>query len=131
MTRFLLDSHVVLWLSGQPTRLPADLRAALADPDHEVLVSSATLWELNIKAKLGRLELPANFRGLLRQQGMEELPVAWVHAEGAAQLPLLHGDPFDRMLVAQASAEGLTLVTQDAAVLSYRTAVPLSCWAVG
>lgn len=110
---YLLDSHVLLWWLGDSPRLGTAVRRALADPDNRVLVSAASIWEIGIKQALGKLRAPESLLGLLQQEGFEELPITAAHAEAAARLPMLHRDPFDRMLVAQSRLEGLILVTHD------------------
>ncbi len=122
MLRLLLDTHVLLWALADNARLTAATRATIADPDNEVFVSAATFWEIAIKRALGRLQTPDNLIAEIALAGLKELPVTFVHGELAAQLPRIHRDPFDRMLVAQAQAEGLILVTEDATVRRYDVA---------
>jgi PIN domain nuclease of toxin-antitoxin system len=111
-SRLLLDTHVFLWWRGEPSRLSTEARSSIATADI-VFVSAATAWEAAIKASLGRLELPDTVEAGAFASGFEKLLITFSHAEHAASLPLHHRDPFDRMLVAQAQAEGLTLVTHD------------------
>ena len=116
--RLLLDTHVLLWvLSGQ--RIAAEARQAIAEPSNDVLLSAASVWEMSIKIELGRLELPKGWMAEVHRQSIELLPVTAEHALSVRDLPPLHRDPFDRMLVAQALREGLTLVTRDAQVQAY------------
>ena len=122
MLRFLLDTHVLLWALTDNTRLSGATRVTIADLDNEVFVSAASFWEIAIKRALGRLQTPDNLIAEIALAGLKELPVTFVHGEMVAQLPLLHRDPFDRMLVAQAQAEGLILVTEDATVRRYDVA---------
>lgn len=110
--RLLLDTHVFLWWRSEPTRLPPEVRDRIATADL-VFVSAASAWEAAIKVSLGRLELPASIETGVLASGFEKLLITFSHAEQAASLPLHHRDPFDRMLVAQAQAEGLTLVTHN------------------
>jgi PIN domain nuclease of toxin-antitoxin system len=110
--RLLLDTHVFLWWRGEPSRLSPEVRSSIATADL-VFVSVATAWEAAIKASLGRLELPDTVEAGVLASGFEKLLITFSHTEHAARLPLHHRDPFDRMLVAQAQAEGLTLVTHD------------------
>ena len=121
--RLLLDTHVLLWaLAGSP-RLNAAARDAILDDANEVFVSAASLWEAAIKRSLGKLRFdPAKVLAELDHNGFRELPVMIRHAVAAGDLPLHHKDPFDRMLVAQATAEGLTVVTGDAALKPYGVA---------
>ncbi|MFQ5742828.1 MAG: type II toxin-antitoxin system VapC family toxin [Acidobacteriota bacterium] len=110
--RLLLDTHVFLWWRGEPARIKAEVRDAIATAD-VVFVSVASAWEAAIKASLGRLELPDTLESGVLASGFEKLPIAFSHCQLVAELPQHHGDPFDRMLVAQATAEKLTLVTHD------------------
>lgn len=122
--RLLLDSHAYLWWLLGDDRLGAAAREAMADPRSLVFVSSATIWELGIKAALGRLNLGgADLVDEIPVNGFAELPIGAAHAARAAALPRHHDDPFDRMLIAQAIHEGLTCVTRDALFDRYR--VPL------
>ncbi|WP_144635461.1 type II toxin-antitoxin system VapC family toxin [Bordetella genomosp. 13] len=120
--RLLLDTHLLLWAAGQPDRLPKTARAMLEDPAHQLYFSAASIWEVAIKSGLGRADFQVDaraFRRALADNGYEELPIISAHAAAVAGLPPLHKNPFDRMLVAQASIEGITLLTSDAAVAAY------------
>ena len=115
----LLDTHALLWwLDDNPT-LSAEARDAIADGRNLVFVSAVVIWEIRIKQALGKLQLPANFREVLDGQALDELPLTVDHAHRLAELPPLHRDPFDRMLVAQAMAERLTIVTRDPDIPRY------------
>lgn len=116
----LIDSHVLLWRTDDiEQRLsPAD-EALIDDPGTPVYVSIASLWELAIKAGKGKLKLPANFRDKIAEAGIEVLEISAEHALAVAALPALHGDPFDRMLVVQALARKLTLMTRDKKLADY------------
>ena len=118
----LLDTHVLLWAAGASPRLPADARALLEDPDNELVFSAASLWEVAIKRGIRREEFSADPRLLRRgllENGYVELPVTGGHATAVDLLPLIHKDPFDRILIAQAQIEGLTLLTVDEVVARY------------
>lgn len=120
--KLLLDTHVLLWAAGEPTRLSAAARRLLNDADNELMFSAASLWEIVIKRTLGRDDFRAEPRLLRRgllDNGYVELPITSQHAVGIDALPPLHRDPFDRLLIAQALAEGITLVTSDAQVARY------------
>ena len=117
-SRLLLDTHVFLWWRSAPNRILPTVREAIAHADI-VFVSAASAWEAAIKSALGRLRLPASFESGVAESGFERLPVAFSHAEQVANLPHHHRDPFDRMLVAQAQIEKLTLVTHDKSFESY------------
>lgn len=118
----LLDTHVLLWAAAASERLPQGARDRIADPAARIVFSAASLWEIAIKSGLGRADFRVDageMRGALLVAGYEEMPVSGVHALEVARLPPLHRDPFDRMLVAQARTEALTLLTADAAVAAY------------
>lgn len=119
--KLLLDTHVLLWAAAGEG-LSHKTQARLADPDHELLFSAASIWEVAIKSALGRADFDldaAVFRRELLESGYAELPIDGAHAAAVARLPDLHRDPFDRILVAQALVEGVTLMTLDEAVLRY------------
>lgn len=120
--RLLLDTHVFLWLHTQPDRL-ADHLALLEDEHNDLLISAASTWEIAIKYAGGRLALPEPPERYvpvrIRAIGAEPLAIEHAHALAVAQLPSLHRDPFDRMLVAQAGVLGASLVTADPQVARY------------
>lgn len=112
--RLLLDTHVFLWWLADDHKLSKNGRAIIASPDNDVLVSSASLWEISIKAVLGRLEIELDdLEDTIARNGFRSLPISFRHALTAGRLPAIHRDPFDRMLVAQASAEELRVVSHD------------------
>ena len=115
--RLLIDSHVLLWWMDAPAKLSSHARQLIADPANPVFVSSATLWELHLKAGLGRLRFPGTIVEWLEKDAMIELPVTWAHAEIGRSLDFPHFDPFDRMLVAQCAHDSLTLVTRDPRII--------------
>jgi len=120
--KLLLDTHILLWAAGEPDRLPAEARALIADDANELLFSAASLWEVAIKSGLGREDFVADARLLRRgllDNGYGELPVASEHAVAVGDLPPVHRDPFDRLLVAQAMVEGVTLLTSDELIARY------------
>lgn len=120
--KLLLDTHLLLWAAGQPKRLPASVGVLLDDAETEPVFSSASLWEIAIKRGLGRDDFKVEARSLRRallDNGYEELPVTGAHAVAIGGLPPIHKDPFDRILVAQATAEGITLLTADPLVACY------------
>ena len=118
----LLDTHVVLWWLADDPALAAGVKDQL-DHDPDVYVSAATIWEVAIKQVIGKLPEPAGLPELIRGSGFAELPISSQHAVTAARLPMIHRDPFDRMLVAQARDENLTLVTRDQRCQRYDVAV--------
>ena len=117
--RLLLDTHVLLWSLADPRKLSGGTRAALADAHNDVFVSAVSGWEIAVKRALGKLEAPDDLEAGVRQQGFSPLDLTFRHAEQAGALPPRHGDPFDRMLVAQAQVEGLVVVTRDARIPLY------------
>ena len=119
----LLDTHVLLWwLDDHPT-LSKKAKSAIADGKNLVFVSAVVIWEIKIKQALGKLQIPRNFRKVLDGQPFEMLDITVEHAHAVGDLPAYHRDPFDRMLVAQAKVEGLTLVTRDIRLKKYK--IPL------
>ncbi len=120
--KLLLDTQLLLWAAGQPERLSARARKLVEDPRNELLFSAVSLWEVAIKRTLGREDLrvePRLLRRGLLDNGYVELPVTSEHAVSIDGLPPLHKDPFDRLLLAQALVEGITLLTADAQVARY------------
>ena len=120
--RLLLDSHVLLWWLVESPRLSQAAYEAIADPSNEIAVSAATPWELEIKRAAGRLRAPQDLLARLRAARFQMLPITAEHGVSAAHLPRHHGDPFDRMLIAQAQIEGLTIVTRDPRFAPYSVA---------
>ncbi len=120
--KLLLDTHLLLWAAGEPKRLSKSARALINDPENELLFSAASLWEVAIKSRLGRRDFKADVRLLRRgllDNGYSELPIASDHVVALENLPPVHKDPFDRMLVAQAIVEGITLLTGESLVGEY------------
>ena len=119
LMRLLLDTHVLLWWRDASPKMSRRARVALTDLDNEIVISTATLWEVVIKRALGKLSFPDDLLEVLREEGFELLPIWFLHLAALAALPILHRDPFDRMLIAQAIAEGIPLVTADRAMRPY------------
>lgn len=121
--RALLDTHVLLWWLSDSSRLSAGTRRLLADPANELLWSAASTWELAVKAGLGKLRLDGSVHDFVTRvlvaQSLSALPVHHVHAARVAELPPLHRDPFDRLLVAQAAVEQVPLLTADRQLAAY------------
>jgi PIN domain nuclease of toxin-antitoxin system len=118
--RLLLDTHVLLWWVSADRRLSTETRDLIAATDNEVAVSAASFWEIAIKISLRRIEIDLQqLLTVVKADGFEELPVRAAHTVLLPSLPPLHNDPFDRLLIAQAIAEGHKLVTRDAAILGY------------
>lgn len=122
MMKLLLDTHVLLWAAEDSKRLPTAARKLIQDVDNELLFSAASLWEITIKRGLGREDFqvdPRVLRRALLDNGYEELAITSEHAINTDRLPPEHKDPFDRILVAQAMVEGITLITSDTRLASY------------
>ena len=121
MRRLLLDTHVLIWRLADDPMLGPRTRATIADERNEVYVSAVSAWEISIKRALGKLDAPEDLdlESILEDEGFEILPINFFHGEQAGRLPPHHRDPFDRMLIAQAQAEGLELVTNDGAFTAY------------
>lgn len=119
---FLLDTHVLLWAAGEPGRLTPQARDLLRDPATELMFSTASIWEVVIKSSLGRSDFRVDPRllrdGLLRN-GYRELAIRSDHALAVGHLPPIHNDPFDRILIAQAHVENITLLTRDEKLARY------------
>ena len=120
--KLLLDTHVLLWAAGTPDKLPGTVRSLIEDQHNELYFSAASLWEIAIKRGLGRTDFVVDARVLRRElldNGYHELAITSEHAVSVDNLPPLHKDPFDRILLAQARVEGITLLTSDALVAQY------------
>jgi PIN domain nuclease of toxin-antitoxin system len=119
--RLLLDTHTLIWAAKEELR--DDAHKMIEEVADAVFVSAATIWEIEIKRALSRLQAPDDMIERVDESGYERLPITFEHAREAGRLPLLHGDPFDRILVAQARAEGMTLASADAVFRRYDVAV--------
>jgi PIN domain nuclease of toxin-antitoxin system len=120
--KLLLDTHLLLWAANEPKRLPKAARVLIEDLENELLFSAASLWEITIKRSLGREDFRVDARVLRRgllDNGYIELPITSEHAVNVDHLPPIHKDPFDRILVAQATVEGITLLTDDRKLVDY------------
>ncbi len=120
--KFLLDTHLLLWAASEPKRLSRSARTLINDPENELLFSAASLWEVAIKRGLGRADFKVDARLLRRgllDNGYADLPIFSNHVVATDSLPAIHRDPFDRILVAQATVEGITLLTTDPQVAQY------------
>ena len=109
----LLDTHVFLWMLAAPDRIQGTVARHIQNPHHTVYISAITAVEIEIKRSLGKLKAPSRLSGQLENRGLLELPFRFAHGEALARLPDHHQDPFDRMLIAQALEEELTVVTHD------------------
>ena len=119
----LLDTHVLLWWLNDASALSEKVRTAIADGKNLVFISAVSVWEIRIKEALNKLKIPANFKSVLADQPFEWLDITHEHAHAIKALPAYHSDPFDRMLVAQAKVEGLTLATRDVHLKKYRVPI--------
>lgn len=117
--RLILDTHILLWWWDDSPKLPQAARDLIADLDNEVFVSAVSITEIAVKKSIGRLEVDDDFAQGIENDGFTELPLTAAHGGRLAQLPLIHRDPFDRMLIVQAQAEDATLVTVDDKVRQY------------
>lgn len=120
--RILLDTHFLLWWLDDAPELGDTARVVISQPENLIFYSAASLWELRIKESTGKLELPENFSAILQSEPFEALAVTIKHTEALRGLPLHHRDPFDRMLIAQAVSEKLTLLTRDEHIPLYEVA---------
>lgn len=119
----LLDTHIVLWWLDDDPALPSAVKNRIAHGENLVFLSAAVVWEIRIKEALGKLDIPSDFSLVLDRQPFEKLAIKVEHAHAVKDLPLHHRDPFDRMLIAQAVTEGLTIATHDPVFEKY--SVPL------
>ena len=124
--RLLLDTHVLLWALSGSKRLADEARELIESPDNDVLFSAASVWEIAIKRTLGRLEVPEDYLEAVEASDIQLLSITGEHAEAAGALPRHHDDPFDRMLIAQARIDELTLVTADRRLPDYGVPVLLA-----
>lgn len=124
----LLDTHLLLWAAYDPEKLSSESQQLIEDQENTLLFSAASIWEVAIKSGLGREDFRADPRVLRRallEAGYQELMISGLHAAAVIDLPPVHNDPFDRLLVAQARTEGVTLLTADATVADYGPPVRL------
>lgn len=129
MSRYIVDTHVWLWMQAAPARLSPAARALLEDVENELLLSAASAWEIAVKYRLGKLPLPeppvTYVPDRMRRSGTTPLPVEATHALRTSELPDHHGDPFDRLLIAQAQLLDVPIVTVDEQIPAYDVAVVL------
>ncbi|MGL4634947.1 MAG: type II toxin-antitoxin system VapC family toxin [Beijerinckiaceae bacterium] len=123
MTGYLLDTHILIWMLMKPEKLSEEAQKAISSPSNNIFVSTVNIWEISVKYALGRQDAPPldglQALELAERAGCQTLQITPRHAIEVGQLPLLHNDPFDRMLIAQSRYEGLTLITRDTFNLSY------------
>ncbi len=126
--KFLLDTHLLVWAAARPDRVSRAARDLIGDPDNEPMFSAVSIWEVSIKFGLGREDFTSDPRLLRREllvNGYAEVPLTSVHALAVLDLPRLHKDPFDRILIAQSAAEGIVLLTADPIMARYQGLVRL------
>lgn len=126
--RLLLDTHILLWALTDDSRLPSSVRELLLDSHNDVFFSAATIWEIAIKRSLRRSDMPVSAEDalrLFRGSGYEELGISSAHVARVEEMPMIHADPFDRLLVAQALTEPMRLITRDKAVAAYSSGIML------
>lgn len=121
--KYLLDTHTFIWVMERSRRIPKEIEGKISDPRNHVVVSVATVWEIIIKRMKKPLEMPKDILGGINQAGFVLLPIEIAHVLEVEKLPLLHKDPFDRMLISQAKVENLTLITADPKIWEYK--IPL------
>ena len=123
MPDYLLDTQVLIWLATDSRRLSPEVRAIIASPNHRTFVSLASLWEISIKQSVGKLPpLPVEPAELISRSELTALNISFAHIRQVANLPFHHRDPFDRMLIAQAQIDNLTLITDDRRIARYNVA---------
>lgn len=119
MKRLLLDTHALLWWLADDPRLGESARALIADATNQVFISAASAWEISIKTALGKLDAPSDLDNVVEEEGFDKLSISFFHGQRAGALPNIHRDPFDRMLIAQAQAEGMDIITADETIPEY------------
>ncbi len=117
--KLLIDTQILLWSLMEPKKLNSLGRELICAPENTVFLSAVSMWEIRIKESIGKLELPLEFAARVAELGFEDLPLTSQHTEKLRELPLIHRDLFDRILVAQAKAEGLKLLTADSKLMGY------------
>ncbi len=120
--KFLLDTHILLWAVGSPEKLSQQAKSIIEETENELFFSAASLWEISIKTGLGRPDFKVDARVLRRaliDNGYQELNITGLHSVSVEDLPAIHKDPFDRILLSQATAEGFTLLTSDKTIAQY------------
>lgn len=121
--RFLLDTHVFIWAMEGSKKLSADIMIKISDPKNEIFISVATIWEIVLKRQAKKMKLAFNPVASIEKTGLKVIPIQIPHVLGIGELPLYHKDPFDRILIAQAIVENLTLVTSDEKIWKYKTSL--------
>lgn len=120
MNKYLIDTHILLWWLSNDEKLTKKVRSLIADPDHLIMVSAVSAWEIAIKKSLKKLKAPDNLKEILETNDIELLPMTIDHALQVEHLPAIHNDPFDRLLIAQCMVEGLIFITADRIIPKYK-----------
>lgn len=123
MPKILLDTHVLLWWTENPKLLSKQALETIKDIDNQIFVSHVTAWEFHIKQTLGKLSLPASYEDMMLRAGFSQLPITLSHINMLKSLPLIHNDPFDRLLIGQALVENLTIITRDVDMMKYHVSI--------
>jgi PIN domain nuclease of toxin-antitoxin system len=121
--QYLLDTHVLLWWLANPKQLSQKSQNIITDKANRIFVSSISMWEMAIKQELGRLEIPINILSILQAENITMLPLTAEEGLGVVNLPKLHSDPFDRILIVQAKLNNLVFITKDKKIMEY--AIPI------
>lgn len=116
----LLDTHTLLWWLGDDAKLPRKAHEAIASGENEIFVSAVSLWEIRLKESVGKIKTPKSLVKAIQDQGFNSLEVTWRHTDSINNLPFIHQDPFDRLLIVQAQLENLSLVTKDPLIKKYK-----------
>jgi len=124
--KYLLDTHVFLWWITNSPRLPENIRALIQEKKNELFLSAASIWEMMIKSRLNKIQLPDNPKEFIKEQlilnSIKILNISMDHSFGVYDLPEIHKDPFDRMLIAQSRSDGLLIITADSFIKQYDVA---------
>ena len=120
MKRYLLDTHILLWWLADDKKLSAKNRKIISDPENQIYVSAATIWEIVIKKGLGKLEVPDNILDIIKESNVVLLSISADHAFYVKNLPNIHNDPFDRLLISQSNIEDFALITNDKLIKKYK-----------
>lgn len=123
MKRILLDTHAIIWWLAEPELLSKKQFDIISEPSSQVFISAASIWEIRIKESIGKIEVPQNFLDLIKDEGFQFLAINESHADYVSSLPLIHKDPFDRIIIAQAKLEKLSLVTSDKSFEGYEVEI--------
>lgn len=119
-SNFILDTHVFIWAMEGNKRLPADIKNKISDPKNIVFISVATIWEIVIKRKLGKMKIKFDLESSAKTAGVGIIPIQTAHVLYTEKLPFYHKDPFDRIIIAQSNVENLILITHDEDILKYK-----------